>query len=185
MFCRKCSAVKEPDKRCKNCAKIYHAKYLQDHQQELNERSAQWYSDNKEKVSRQYKNDESKKARKRKYNNDYERNRKMTDPVFKLRRNCSRLIKHALTGSKNGQSILDHLPYTIKELKEYLEKQFDSKMSWENYGIYWHIDHIHPQSLLPYNSMTDDNFKRCWALENLQPLEAVENMKKSNKLVKQ
>lgn len=185
MFCVKCGAEKEPDQRCKNCAKIYHIKYHQTHQQELNERSAKWYADNKKVVSQQYKNDELKKSRKRQYNNDYERNRKAIDPVFKLRKNCSRLVKHALNGSKNGQSVLSYLPYTMNQLKKHLEDRFDNKMNWNNYGIYWHIDHIHPQSLLPYTSMNDENFKKCWALENLRPLEAIENMKKSNKLVKQ
>jgi membrane-associated HD superfamily phosphohydrolase len=117
------------------------------------------------------------------YKNEYERNRKIIDPSFKLRKNCSRLVNHALRGSKSGQSILKHLSYTMKELKDHLEKQFDSNMSWNNYGSYWHIDHVYPQSLLPYTSMNDDNFKKCWALSNLQPLEATENMRKSNKIV--
>jgi hypothetical protein len=30
--------------------------------------------------------------------------------------------------------------------------------------------------------MTDENFKKCWALDNLQPLEAIANIKKSNRL---
>lgn len=62
------------------------------------------------------------------------------------------------------------------------EKQFDSNMNWSNYGKYWHIDHIYPQSLLPYTSMTDENFKKCWALDNLQPLEKIANIKKGNKI---
>ena len=45
----------------------------------------------------------------------------------------------------------------------------------------WQIDHIISQSKLPYTSMSDDNFNKCWALENLQPLEAIANIKKSNK----
>ena len=34
----------------------------------------------------------------------------------------------------------------------------------------WNIDHIIPQSTLPYTSMDDEIFKKCWALENLRPL---------------
>lgn len=180
MFCIKCGTEKEPDKRCKNCAKIYHAKYSQDHQEELNERAKLWYTNNKQTVK---KRNEENKLEKRKYNNNYERARKVKDPTFKLRKNCSRLINHALKGSKNGQSILMHLSYTMDELKKHLENRFDNKMTWDNYGIYWHIDHIYPQSLLLYVSMSDDNFKKCWSLDNLRPLEATENMRKSNKLV--
>jgi 5-methylcytosine-specific restriction endonuclease McrA len=63
-------------------------------------------------------------------------------------------------------------------------------MNWDNYGVYlknkdkkWHIDHIIPQSTLPYTNMEDENFKKCWALENLRPLESVENMKKGSKFI--
>lgn len=77
----------------------------------------------------------------------------------------------------------------------HLEKQFELWMNWENYGIYrasvwndentdtwtWHIDHIIPQSLLPYTSMKDDNFKKCWALDNLRPLSAKRNILDGNK----
>ncbi len=34
----------------------------------------------------------------------------------------------------------------------------------------WQLDHIIPQSDLPYTSMEEENFKKCWALENLRPL---------------
>lgn len=55
-------------------------------------------------------------------------------------------------------------------------------MNWDNWGAYWHIDHIYPVSLLPYSSMEEDNFKRCWALDNLRPLEKIANIKKGNKI---
>lgn len=75
------------------------------------------------------------------------------------------------------------LDYSPEELKEHLESLFDENMSWENYGTYWHIDHIIPQSKLLYKTLDDDNFKTCWSLENLRPLEAIENIKKSNKII--
>lgn len=98
------------------------------------------------------------------------------NPVFKLRKNISRSINSALKeNSKNG-SILKYLPYSINDLKSHLENQFDNKMSWDNYGIYWHLDHIIPQSCLTYITMNDDSFKKCWALDNLRPLDAKQNM---------
>ncbi|MGI0058729.1 MAG: hypothetical protein ACREBJ_03080 [Nitrosotalea sp.] len=73
------------------------------------------------------------------------------------------------------------------ELKEHLEKQFEPWMNWQNHGRAvidkrtWQIDHIVSQSKLPYASMEDENFQKCWALNNLRPLESFENIKKSNK----
>jgi uncharacterized Fe-S center protein len=46
----------------------------------------------------------------------------------------------------------------------------------------WNIDHIIPQSSLPYNSMEEENFQKCWALENLRPMEAFANIKKGKKI---
>jgi hypothetical protein len=51
-------------------------------------------------------------------------------------------------------------------------------MSWDNHGE-WHIDHIIPASKF------DKTEKLCIinSLLNLQPLWAVDNLKKSNKLI--
>lgn len=53
-------------------------------------------------------------------------------------------------------------------------------MNWENYAIYWQIDHIVPISAFNYNSIYDEEFKMCWSLENLQPLENSVNIGKHN-----
>ena len=115
--------------------------------------------------------------------NTREKNKRCADPSYKLRTNVSRAIRYGLSGDKGGSNTFEHLPYTPKQLREHLEAQFDEHMTWENYGDYWHVDHIYPQSLLPYDSYDDPNFQKCWALENLQPLEAIENLKKSNKII--
>lgn len=92
----------------------------------------------------------------------------------------------ALKGNKAGRSWESLVGYTIDDLKIHLEKQFDKNMSWDNCGKYeegkfrWHIDHIKPKSLFKYKNPEDKEFKECWVLKNLRPLEAVENMRKSN-----
>jgi hypothetical protein len=45
-----------------------------------------------------------------------------------------------------------------------------------------HIDHIIPISVHNFEFPTDIDFKKCWALANLQPMWAMENIIKSNKL---
>lgn len=50
-------------------------------------------------------------------------------------------------------------------------------MSWNNYGIYWHIDHIIPLA-------SAKNIEELYKLNhytNLQPLEAKENMRKGSR----
>jgi hypothetical protein len=117
---------------------------------------------------------------------------RQTCPWFVIRHSVSYAIWYALKNvgsSKNGESCLLYLAYTIEELVAYLESLFEPWMSWDNYGVYnpktwddndpttwtWQLDHIIPQSDLPYTSMTDDNFKKCWALENLRPYSSKQN----------
>jgi len=56
-------------------------------------------------------------------------------------------------------------------------------MAWGNIDK-WHIDHKTPIAAFNFEKPEDEDFKKCWALENLQPLWAKENMKKHKKLVK-
>jgi hypothetical protein len=76
-----------------------------------------------------------------------------------------------------------------EDLKQHLESKFEDWMNWDNYGKFnnnkrtWNIDHIIPQAVFPYDSMDEHNFKKCWALENLRPLEALENLKKGNEII--
>ena len=44
----------------------------------------------------------------------------------------------------------------------------------------WIIDHVIPQAALSYDSLVHPNFQKCWALENLRPLESYENLSKSS-----
>lgn len=182
MICEKCGQLKEDNKACKNCKKLYdrerykkrrvhilkqQKEYDLSHQNEIVEYHKRWYQDNKEIILEKHRK--------------YKKLRYDTNPLYKLQCCCTSSIYQALKSSKNGSSILNYLPYTMAELKKHLENQFDDQMNWNNYGSYWHIDHIIPQSKLRYQSMTDDNFQKCWALSNLQPLEALKNIRKQNK----
>jgi hypothetical protein len=60
--------------------------------------------------------------------------------------------------------------------KEYQPYDETNSETWT-----WNIDHIIPQSKLPYVSMEDENFKKCWALNNLRPLSSKVNLEKGNK----
>ena len=71
--------------------------------------------------------------------------------------------------------------YTLSQLKEHLSSLFVDGMSWDNYGE-WHIDHIIPKSFFDFKKPEDEGFKKCWELENLQPLWAKDNIIKKDKI---
>lgn len=143
------------------------------------------------------KNVEVRKLQIKKYQKNYKREwikrKKKIDPGFKIRCTISRMINRQLkvnNGSKQGESCLKYLLYTADQLKQHLESQFEPWMNWNNWSNYnsktwkdedqstwtWQIDHIIPQSDLPYTSMEDENFQKCWALSNLRPYSAKQNI---------
>lgn len=177
---------------CKDCKQKEDNKYK-------NERKQERYLYNKDYVS---KNKSSVLKYSRKYKEKYRhkrnlqlKKRRQNDCNFKLRALLSSRVTFVLknnNSSKNGNSVMKFLPYTVEELKQHIEAQFEPWMTWQNWGRYffetwndedpstwtWQIDHIIPQAKLPYAFMEDENFKKCWALENLRPLASKINLLK-------
>jgi 5-methylcytosine-specific restriction endonuclease McrA len=116
--------------------------------------------------------------KKRYYNKEKQKDRYQNN---KVTFNFSRRMRKSLNGIKESKSWENLVNYKLEDLKSHLEKQFKDGMSWENYGK-WHIDHIIPISNFTIDSVESEEFKKCWSLNNLQPLWADENIKKSNKM---
>jgi len=151
----------------------------------LKKNHKKWSEQNKEHRKQYLKEYREKNIDKiRKTKRDYERNRKASDPLYKLISNFRTAIYTVLKESnvdKYGHyfDILQHPP---EELINHLEKQFTDTMSWDNYGI-WHVDHKLPITSFDIQGMGDEEFMRCWCLDNLQPMWGEENIRKSNKLL--
>lgn len=120
------------------------------------------------------------KERMRLYQRKYRSERRKNDPVYRLRVDIPTVIGRAMKKKYYNDSVWNYLPYTPRELKEHLENQFDDKMTWDNHGSYWHIDHVVPRAAFRYDSETHPDFHKCWALNNLRPLDAQSNRKKSS-----
>ena len=61
--------------------------------------------------------------------------------------------------------------------KSYIEEQFKRGMTWENHGL-WHFDHIIPVS----SATTEEELIVLNHYSNFQPLRAIDNILKSNKV---
>jgi endogenous inhibitor of DNA gyrase (YacG/DUF329 family) len=125
---------------------------------------------------------EYKKANREMYNKT-SRRRYAESPKVKLESSIRSLIIRSIK-DKRRRSWESIVGYNIYELMAHIEKQFKVGMSWQNYGE-WQIDHILPRSYFKYSSCEDEQFKRCWALSNLQPLWRADNIRKRDKIYDQ
>lgn len=116
----------------------------------------------------------------RKWYRDYYHNVNKKNINWRIRNTLRGSLRKALNGSNKTCSALKYLGCPLEFFRGYLEAKFNGKMSWDNYGIVWHIDHIIP--CCSFN-MTDENErKRCFHYTNLQPLTASDNCSKQDKM---
>jgi hypothetical protein len=165
--------------------KVADKKWRDNNKEYLADKSKTWYEQNKEhrkEYHKKWRTDNIDKWRQTK--RDYERNRKASDPLYKLISNFRTAIYQVLKESnvEKNRHYFDILQYTPEELIIHLESQFKDTMSWDNYGE-WHVDHKLPITSFSIEEMGDKEFMKCWALENLQPMWGEENIRKSNKIL--
>lgn len=99
------------------------------------------------------------------------------DPVFRACTNVSNRIRAFLREKHRYSS---KLGCSQIELQNYLESLFQPGMSWNNYGK-WQIDHKYPLSLAYKEG--PESFEKAKHYTNLQPLWAIDNQKKGNKVI--
>jgi len=151
---------KKNDKKIKELRK----EYVKNNQDKISEYKKKYYSENKE------------------YFLNWEREKRKIDPLFKLSGNMRKRINSfvKLTKFTKKTKTFDLIGCDPIFLKEYLENKFTDDMTWDNYGFYgWHIDHIIPLS----SSKTEEEVYKLCHYTNLQPLWAIDNLKKGSKLI--
>ena len=161
---------KEYRKTHREKAKKYAKEYHKTHKEECKE----YFEAHKEKIENYQKKYRETHTKQR---NEWWRNRR-ENPQYRLSNNISRRIRQSLKNGENSYRWESLVNYTLNDLIEHLEKQFTAEVNWNNYGFYWHVDHIIPISVFNFDNSNQLDFKRCWALENLQPLEKSENQEK-------
>jgi hypothetical protein len=116
----------------------------------------------------------------RKINRLYENNRLLTDPLFKIKKNCRIRTSIAIkTGGYTKRSQTHKLLGCSWEfLLDWLKYQFTGNMTMDNYGTVWHIDHCVPCSL--FDLSIDSERFICFHWSNLQPMYANKNLSKGN-----
>lgn len=106
-----------------------------------------------------------------------QRRKARTNPAVRLKEATRSRLWAAMKG-KGGGKLFSRLGYSVDDLMQHLEALFHPGMTWDNYGE-WHVDHIKPCAL--FDHLCPKQFAECWALKNLQPLWAKDNVKKGAK----
>jgi hypothetical protein len=102
---------------------------------------------------------------------------RLYDRKIKSGRRIGETIRLALKRNGECPSLIDIIDYDMKELKIHLEKQFTKGMTWEKFVAgEIHIDHIIPLNMFDVDDQRE--LKSCWALSNLRPMWARDNIKK-------
>jgi hypothetical protein len=107
------------------------------------------------------------------------------DPKYQLTNSIrSGIVRGLQVGVKGRRKTFDLLGYSIEHLMAHLEALFQPGMNWANYGrLGWEVDHVIPLKVFNYSAPDHADFKRAWALDNLQPLWRSDNAIKSAKLL--
>ncbi len=196
------SICKEHTKEYQDINKEEISKYQKEHYKENKEfflKKAKIYRDkNKEKLAKwqkEYRNNNKEKTLKqvKKYRdkpenkvkrNKQQKERYHTDINFKIRTNLANRTRIALNGNTKSLPTMFLIGCSIDYLMYHIQEQFTEGMSWDNCGLDgWEIDHK-----LPCTSFDLSDPKQqliCFNYTNLQPLWAVDNRIKSDKILTQ
>jgi len=159
---------------CKECVSVWMKEYYYQHREQQLAANKRWHEEHREErraYNRRWREEHREEVRA--WTNQY----RQKNPVQRVRRSVSQGMRQALQERKNGRHWESLVGYTLDDLIKHLESLFLPGMTWENYGE-WHIDHIRPVSSFSFESVEDPEFKKCFALYNLQPLWAKENCRK-------
>ena len=203
---RKKYAEENKDKK-----KAYDKEYKKANREKINKQQREWRAKNKEKVKKYKKTESSKpdfSEKKSKYNKEYrKRNRDRLNQKSReyQQKNKDRLntLKKESTKKRRDSDSLYNLKIvlrsrTYKAFKavrwsksektekllgtdyktafQHIENLFTEGMSWENHGE-WHIDHKKPLA----SAKTEEELKKLCHYTNLQPLWALDNIRKGAK----
>jgi len=106
---------------------------------------------------------------------EYERNRRIDDIQYRLSTVMRTRMNKAIKGIVKAGSAVRDLGCSLGQFRLFIENQFESGMSWDNYGK-WHLDHVQP--LASFDLTDRSQFLTACNWLNYQPLWAGDNIRK-------
>jgi hypothetical protein len=111
--------------------------------------------------------------------NNYKVEKMKRDPVFKLERMLRCRIYMALTSQtqKKQNRTWQYINCSSQFFKNWMEFQLYDGMTLDNYGAFWHVDHVKPCS--SFDLSIPEQIEECFSWKNLRPYRADKNIQKS------
>jgi hypothetical protein len=175
-ICKNCYNAKTNDYKKNNKEKVLqsHKEYHQANKEKIAEYYKGHYKDNKDTY---LKNNQKWRSENREHTRKKENERFRQNPTLRLKRNCRTRIWDALNGKyRKTHHTIEYVDCDVEFLKKWLEYNFEDGMTFDNYGPYWHVDHVIPCAKF---DLTDPNeIAHCFHWVNLKPMKGSENMSK-------
>jgi hypothetical protein len=183
------------DAKCKSCVALYHKQHFQKNKSKIllkrKDYMTEYRDSNKDKISKynqKYYEQNKKEILKhkkskiyREHSRKYEKDKRKNNISFRITGSLRSRLNLAIKHNRKYGKTKELIGCSIDFLKEYLSKMFQTGMSWENYGKNgWHIDHIKPCA--SFDLTKPQQQRLCFHYSNLQPLWAIDNIKKSDKI---
>lgn len=107
--------------------------------------------------------------------------RRRADLKASRRDGIADLLRAAVVANRRSRTVERRLGYSVADVRAHLEQLFQPGMDWDVFATgAIHIDHVIPKAA--FDLTNDDEWRECWALENLQPLWAADNLRKAARL---
>ena len=101
-----------------------------------------------------------------------------------LSQSTQNILRYAMRRGVVSRTIEARCGFTVDQAIERFQSLFTEGMDWDHFNKgSIHIDHIKPQA--SFDLSKEGQFKECWALDNLQPLWAADNLSKRDKTMAQ
>jgi hypothetical protein len=158
---------------CKICLNNYAKGYRSENKEMVKAKHQKWVQENIE-YRKEYINNN------KEHINELSRKKYATDINFRLKKIMRTRFAKTVMKEKKYSKILNYLGVSLDYFKQWIEYQFNDKMSWDNQGTYWDFDHVMPCN--SYDFSKEENIKLCFNWTNIRPLEKRENYIKNNKV---
>jgi len=110
------------------------------------------------------------KVRLNEYTKNYKHNKRINDPQFKQAHNMRNRINSIFNTHKNicTENTIALIGISHKLFIKWIEFQFKSDTTFENYGVVWNIDPVIP--LNAYNLLNENELKKAMSSMNTSPI---------------